>query len=212
MYQDQQAPKAFEITRSRLKSVLIFSSMASFLGILFCLFIVNHLRQHGLSFEFQKPLFQKEEQAKNPMLSPSPLKEGLFLSVFNLPSHFQDMTKENWLTISDIKIKKTPLSNRSKKIQLNFKINNTREKLSGHLFVIMQYANKVSFYPELGLSLSETMTSFDHGEAFTVSEFQEFQAVFSEEPLGDVQAAFKVLIFSKEGNILYNYTIDPLKV
>lgn len=152
----------------------------------------------------------EEVQATNKILQKKLVTEasdsGLkTMSLFKIPPGQQDLTKSPDLTIDSINSRQAS-GNYTLKFNLQNNSKNS-EKIAGYIFVMMKADNQYSFYPADVFEESEMQMNFDKGEYFATSRFRPVDAKFKM-PSKAGDALFKVLVFSRTGDILLKQIIS----
>ena len=128
---------------------------------------------------------------------------GLFLPVPGM----QDLTRTPNLAVEYIE----PVIS-GDRIQLKFNIiNQTKDnqKLAGYIFVMMKHAGKIHVFPENSIEESEFKIKFNSGESFATQRFRPVDNVFFPYKSGNIEEfLFKVLIFSRTGDLLYKQLVS----
>jgi len=128
---------------------------------------------------------------------------GLFLPVPGM----QDLTRTPNLAIENI-----DLILSGDRIQMKFNIINqtkNNEKLAGYIFVLMKQGDKIYFFPESSLQQNEFKVRFNSGESFATQRFRPVDNVyFPYNPSLGTDYLFKILIFSRTGDLLYKQLIN----
>jgi len=128
---------------------------------------------------------------------------GLFLPVPGM----QDLTRTPNLSIENI-----DLILSGDRIQMKFNIINqtkNNEKLAGYIFVLMKQGDKIYFFPESSLQQNEFKVRFNSGESFATQRFRPVDNVyFPYNPSLGTDYLFKILIFSRTGDLLYKQLIN----
>jgi hypothetical protein len=91
------------------------------------------------------------------------------------------------------------------KVNVKFDIiNQTTDgrKLSGYIHIHMATPNKMSFYPQNEIASEDMLLSYNQGESFAFSRLRHVNASFDLTGYKSTKALFKVLIFSRTGDIL----------
>lgn len=128
---------------------------------------------------------------------------GLFLPVPGM----QDLTRTPNLAIENI----DPILS-GDRIQMKFNIINqtkNNEKIAGYIFVLMKQGDKIYFFPENSLQQNEFKVRFNSGESFATQRFRPVDNVyFPYNPSLGTDYLFKILIFSRTGDLLYKQLIN----
>ncbi|MGB0452203.1 MAG: hypothetical protein ACPGJV_00700 [Bacteriovoracaceae bacterium] len=133
--------------------------------------------------------------------------EGLStLSLFQIPPGLQDTSSR-----PDFSIREQKLVKESRQVKFIFNIHNESKsggKLAGHFFVLMKTPTGVLHFPDKTNSEQFQLT-FNEGEYFATSRFRPVVATFNYDP-SDLETnrkvLFKIIIFSRTGDLLYKRT------
>ncbi len=137
-----------------------------------------------------------------------PSEKSSALSLFATPSGFKDITKQGLIKLEEIN---TSFSNG--KANLKFNVKNTKQngKVSGYSFVSLYTDSGITVQPTSKSLMSGTPIEFQQGESFTVSRFRPFTVNFSI-PKSMKEAFFRIVIFSKTGDMITNKLVGPISV
>ncbi len=172
--------------------------------------IIRELKEEKAELLASNKLIQQERDSLEKKLSQGvDSSDGLgFLSLFKKSAGRIDRSSSPEMQLEEVEVVKI-----KDKVSLNFKIiNMTKDdsRLSGYLFVIMQTGNQLEVWPS-GVFDNEAMqVAFGNGEFFATSRFRPVQAKFATQPSS--QALFKVIIFSRTGDLMFKQLISkPLE-
>ncbi len=135
-----------------------------------------------------------------------PAEETSALSLFTLPKGFKDISKQSLINLEEIKT-----SALDGKASIKFNVMNAKQsgKISGYTFVSLYTGSGIIVTPSSKSLEAGTPIEFYQGESFTVSRFRPFEADFNI-PRNLKQAMFRVVIFSKTGDLVTNKTVGPV--
>ena len=168
--------------------------------------IIKQLKEEKAELTASHNLIQQERDSLEKKLSLGvESKEGLgFLSLFKKSAGRIDKSSSPEMQLDEIEVVKL-----KDQINLNFKIiNMTKDesRLTGYLFVLMQVGNHLEIWPS-GIFDNEAMQiAYGNGEFFATSRFRPVKAKFS--PTPGSQALFKVIIFSRTGDLMFKQLIS----
>ncbi|OUR97035.1 hypothetical protein A9Q84_11930 [Halobacteriovorax marinus] len=123
------------------------------------------------------------------------------LSLFRPTSGQTDLSSTPVLSIDEPKLFKTDST-----LTMKFDIlNQTKDarKLAGYIHVIMSTPNKMNFYPQNEIGSEDMLLSYNQGESFAFSRLRHVIASFNTKDLNAPKALFKILIFSRTGDLLF---------
>jgi hypothetical protein len=228
VYEAENAPRYYEIKKSLLKFIIYGLPIVTLilLGIVLAgslyfeqiserakrkePIIIKNLRENVLALESSLEESQKltqdlEERLAKGDTSTDAIKNtlGLFLTVPGM----QDLTRTPNLAVENI----DPIIS-GNRIQLKFNIINqtkNNKKLAGYIFVLMKNGNAISIFPENSIQKNVFKIKFNSGESFATQRFRPVDNVyFSYSPGKNSDFLFKVLIFSRTGDLLYKQLIN----
>lgn len=228
LYEDQKVARAFELNKNKVKFFLTSLSLLFLVMIVSSLFLIANMKNMKDEISKQEPLLKKkiiEEEKKYKekienleslnrtylnKISSSKVETDSILPLFNPTLGFKDLSGENYLNIENIIIKTD-----GKKTFFDFNIVNSKEnanKISGYIFILMQFNASLFFYPEKNLIFDDAVSNFNMGETFTISRFRQVKGIFKALPKSSDDTKFKILIFNRTGDLIHKQSIGPVKV
>lgn len=224
LYEDNTPPRFYQINRGLIRFCLYGLPCLSLLCVLVVAAggvyfeklqrmaerkepaIIKELKKEKAELVANNNLIQQERDLLEKKLSQGvDSSDGLgFLSLFKRSAGRVDKSSSPEMQLEEIEVVKL-----QDQINLNFKIiNMTKDdsRLSGYLFVLMQVGNQLEVWPS-GIFDNEAMQiAFGNGEFFATSRFRPVKAKFS--PMVGSQALFKVIIFSRTGDLMFKQLIS----
>ena len=218
LYQEEKAPKIFEIKKNILKFLIIAFPI---LALLFLTTIVTgtlYFRKIKTFAENQESKALKDLKVKNALFvkkekeykqTADKLQKKLAsvpstglgtLALFKATNGQIDHSLKSPIVLDSVRTRS--LGNR---IQLNFNLKNKSEnskKISGYLFILSQMGNTLRVYPKDAINNKEFQIPFNKGESFGFSRFRPVKTIFPL-PKGSKSISFKILVFSKIGDLLF---------
>ncbi len=222
VYEGQQDPKYFEIKKSYFKFLLMGLPSLSFISIIALVLCGIYFKQIEEMAKRKEPAIIKDLKTKNLKLATlfqeskqlsEELQKKLVLGKTNISSEIatldlfkaipgmQDLSAKALFTVENIEA--YPNGN---KIQFQFNIvNQTKEnkKIAGYIFVIMKNQGQFFFYPQSAIAQDSLQIAFNRGESFATSRFRPVNNIFFPLPKKDTSLLFKIIIFSRSGDLLY---------
>ncbi len=122
------------------------------------------------------------------------------LSLFRSVPGQEDLSTKPMLSIETPYFEISP-----DKVNIKFDIVNQTvngKKLSGYIHIHMSTASKMIFYPQSEIASEDMLLSYNQGESFAFSRLRHVNATFDLTGIKASKALFKVLIFSRTGDIL----------
>ncbi|TDJ09581.1 MAG: hypothetical protein E2O68_00040 [Deltaproteobacteria bacterium] len=218
LYQEEKAPQIFEIKKNILKFLIVAFPI---LALLFLTTIVTgtlYFRKIKTFAERQESQTLKDLKIKNALflkkeneykriakklqqkLATAPSRGLGGLALFKATNGQIDLSMKSPIVLDSIRAKKV-----GNKVQFNFNLKNKREdgkKVSGYLFVITKSGNTLRVFPRDSITRNEFQIPFNKGESFGFSRFRPVKATFPL-PKGVKSMSFKVLVFSKIGDLVF---------
>jgi hypothetical protein len=148
------------------------------------------------SLEFSKEL---QKKLLEPVSSGSST-----LSYFKITPGFQDYSSTPVFGIEE-----GEAFNDQKNIHFRFNIINldqNSDKRAGFVWVLFKSNDRIFFYPAQTSSTDEFQLNFSEGESFATTRFRPVEALFPLPPKGQDNFLFKVLIFSRTGDLVHKQT------
>lgn len=163
--------------------------------------IIKELKSDNLA------LTQKiEELKKDNMAFEQKLAKGVGDSKSLVLSLFKPVAGQEDLSITPmLRIEKLNISSENGKAKVNFEIHNQTKdntKLFGYIHIHMSSANQIKFYPQKDIAPEDMLVTYNQGESFAVSRLRPVNAEFDVKDFDSPKALFKILIFSRTGDIL----------
>jgi len=229
VYDQNKAAKCFEIKKQTVKvfvSLIVLIVLATSIA---SLYSYGHFKDKIKNLKAVDPKVVKELRSTNTSLSEqnedlladnkrllNKLKQtdvsgefepilGFFKPVLNQ----QDLSSQKQIQVENFNVK-----SKTSSLEFVFNIINPtpdKSRRSGHIFVIMKSGPFFSIYPDTETSFEDYITSFDKGETFNVSRFRPVISSFKKpSQLGKLY--FKVVIFSREGDLIYTKNTGPFSL
>lgn len=145
---------------------------------------------------FNEKLLERLAQGENLDLSGTET-----LALFRPVAGMQNLTSSPQLSIENYE-----LSRRADQLTLSFNIVNQTtdgQRLSGHLFVLMKTKSAIHIYPSSSFAGQTFQVNFTSGESFATQRFRPVENVRFSSLDVDQQTLFKVIIFSRTGDLLF---------
>ena len=221
VYENSESPKYFELKKSYFKFLLMGLPTLSFISVIALILCGLYFKQIREMARRKEPAIIKELRDERDQLS-FKLKESENLSLtlqnklasgapsdnqistldlFKMTPGMQDLSAEALFTVENIEA--YPVGN---KLQFQFNIvNQTKEnkKIAGYIFVMMKEGDLIRFYPQGSTMEDNFQVSFNRGESFATSRFRPVQNIFFPAPKKNGNLLFKIIIFSRTGDLLY---------
>ncbi|MCB9061013.1 MAG: hypothetical protein H6622_05790 [Halobacteriovoraceae bacterium] len=127
------------------------------------------------------------------------------LSIFRSIPGQVDKSKVPLLAIQDLEVPYT-----TEKVTLRFNLVNVTENnrvLTGYIYIIARIGNSIQIYPEDSFPQDDMQLIFNKGESFLTSRFRPVEANFIKTQ-DIVRVSFKVLIFSRTGDLIHKQIIS----
>lgn len=226
IYEELKTPKCIKINKSFMRFIIFSVPLVLILSISFSLYLSIHMKGIILGAIKKEPQIIKKLRQEKTVLEDenneleilnkdlidklnTPISQtDNILVFFKKPLGYQDLTKKSPLVISNEKF-----SLKDNNIIFNFNIENKNPdfaRQAGHVFVIMKMGTTINIYPKITISLNDSLTTFNAGEPFSVARFRPVLAKFVKPQTTD-DKYFKVLIFSRIGDLITNSTYGPYK-
>ena len=225
VYEDFKSTKCFQINKIQLKvflTALPFLLILSILVVIFSLIFVHNtisrvdqrVPEAILALQNEKKtlddqivelkqdhenLTQKIASGNSATHSAQDL--GLTQYLFKPTLGFKDLSANTPFTLEDFTV-----TRESNHLKLKFNIaraesDTSSRRISGYILAFMKTANQLNVYPQTSAGFSQSLVTFNQGETFSFSRFRPVEAVF-DLPATNKKAFFKVLIFSKSGDLI----------
>ncbi len=127
------------------------------------------------------------------------------IKFFKMPPGFKNLTSEGYATTQ-----RPSYRVKTDKVIFRFNLANGKQvkRLQGYIFVAQFTENSIKFYPALDMANNNFNAQFNLGESFTVSRFRPTIATF-DKPETEKQVTYKILVFSRTGDLLIEETHGP---
>lgn len=221
IYDDKKGPVFLNTNRFALKFTLYVLPIITIISILVIIAGSVYFKQIREMARRKEPAVIKELKASNLALKnqvqgltklnnefekklASSTTEGVkfsSLAMFKPVAGQEDLSTTPALTVDDINF-----SNVDSKMRVKFSIvNQTKDgrKLSGYIHILMSSANKVMLYPTKEIASEDMLISYNQGESFAFSRLRHVNATFDLTGLDEHKVLFKILVFSRTGDLLY---------
>ena len=220
LYEDKTAPKYFEISKGifrffllGLPTITLISLTIVGLGTLYFKHIktlterkepqiISELRQREAVLVRQHQELSRLNNSLENKLTHTEVKGGglPILSLFKATPGQKDLSQTPVLSIEEFN---TLVEGKKLTLRFNIiKIANQLPKLTGYIFVVMKNGNTIQFYPSNAMAKDEMILNFNNGESFGIKRGRDVEAKFNL-PLTNSEALFKVLIFSRTGDLMH---------
>ena len=117
----------------------------------------------------------------------------------------QDLTAQKLITLENIKV-----VTEDRGVRIDFvmaKNEHYEQTLSGHIIIVLQKGNALSFYPANILN-KQMQINYNSGETFSFGRLRPVNAVFAVSP-ESAALRFKIFIFSRNGDLLLEQIYTP---
>lgn len=230
VYQKNDRPKYYEINKRQLKVLLTSLPIITVVCLTTLIAGLIYFRDIRLAAQKKEPIiiqnlrnqlaelkdesketFELNKQLESKLAQTDVASDSIApLTLFKLTTGQQDLSNSPIINIEDFQI-----SHNESELQLKFNIVNIDDgetRQSGYFFVLMMTGNTYTFFPRDALVPSETQLSYNKGSYFSVARFRPVETNF-ELPNNRGQALFKILIFSRTGDLLtkkiHSYNLRP---
>jgi hypothetical protein len=218
LYEDQHSPRFFKINKAILKSlfylmpticVLSFSAMVA--GFFYLNEIVSQIKESepGLIQELRNEktqVIQELEEIKEinkdweEKLLKSKTPVNAIFPIFLPIPNYQNLMPKNLIDIEDMEMQKT-----GNQAIIKYKIVNKKEedsKLSGYVMMLFKNGSRIDIFPMAGGDLSESISSYQQGESFSVSRFKPVVTQFEVNNTNE-KSYFLIFVFNRNGDLLF---------
>ena len=224
LYKNKKIPRFFQIDKGFFSFFYYGLPLVTLIAVLTTGSLLVYFKQIREMAKRKEPALIKELKLKNLSLKEKVLEvqvtskilerklitgasdTGLLtMSFFKAPPGQKDMTKSPDLAIESISSRQSQTF-----YTLSFNLSNNsknQEKIAGHIFVMMKNNNSYRFYPTDVFEENEMQINFNKGEYFATSRFRPVDAKFKLPPK-NTTALFKVLVFSRTGDLLLKQIIS----
>ncbi len=123
------------------------------------------------------------------------------LAIFKPVAGQEDLSTTPALTVDD-----TEFDRKEDSLSIKFNIiNQTKDsvKLSGYIHILMSSTSKILLYPTKEIASEDMLISYNQGESFAFSRLRHVTAKFDLTGFNEHKVLFKILIFSRTGDLLY---------
>ena len=222
LYQEEKAPKIFEIKKNILKFLVIVFPVLALLflstivmGTLYFRKIktfaeeqesktVKDLKIKNALFLKKEKQYKRTTKALQKKLATAPSTGLGSLALFKATNGQIDHSSKSPIVLDSVRTRDLGNS-----VQLKFNLKNKNEngkKLSGYLFIVNQTGNSIRLYPKNAINSNQFQIPFNKGESFGFSRFRPVKTTF---PLAKntKSVSFKILVFSKIGDLLFHKII-----
>ncbi|ATH07541.1 hypothetical protein BIY24_06160 [Halobacteriovorax marinus] len=220
IYDDKKGPVFLNTNRFALKFTLYVLPIITVLSILVIIAGSVYFKQIREMARRKEPAIIKELKATNAELNSqlqqisalnqefeqklsSTSTDGVnfsSLAMFKPVPGQTDLSTTPALTVDDIDFEAG-----DKKLKIKFNIiNQTKNgrKLAGYIHILMSSPNKISFYPIKEIASEDMLISYNQGESFAFSRLRNVDATFDLTGFDEHKVLFKILIFSRTGDLL----------
>jgi len=225
LYDDQKGPVFISTDKRKLKFVLYFLPIVTILSLLIIIAGSVYFKQIREMARRKEPATIKILKSKNIELTSQVVElkkintsfekklsagtagstKFATLSLFRPTAGQQDLSSTPVLSIEEPQLSRIDSS-----LTMKFDIiNQTKEsrKLAGYIHIIMSTPNKMSFYPLKEIGSEDMLISYNQGESFAFSRLRHVVATFDTKGTTAPKALFKILIFSRTGDLLFKKLI-----
>ncbi|MBT7610119.1 MAG: hypothetical protein HN576_10200 [Bacteriovoracaceae bacterium] len=230
VYENSESPKYFELKKSYLKFILMGLPSISFISIMALIFcgiyfkqiremarrkkpaIIEELRieRDGLALKLKEShILNTKLQHKLTSSAATSAGPGINISTLNLFKKTAGMTDLS--AAAKFTVEKIDVIPSGNKIQLYFElVNQTKDnsKIAGYVFVLMKNKGQFFFYPESSTIEDDLQITFNRGESFAMSRLRKVDKAVFPAPKESTTLYFKILIFSRTGDLLYKSTME----
>ena len=220
LYQEEKSPQYFEIKKNFLKFIFLAFPITLIFLIFFILIGTVYLRKiktvaiNTLSTSVEENKtnqFSEKEYLKQIQLLEEKLNkpaEGLVsLGLFKQIKGQSDLSKKPMILVENISTSVIDGKNR-----LQFALNNEADgkRISGYLFVLIKNNNTLKIFPENAILENDFQATFNKGEKFSFNRLRPFVVTYNGEK-GTKNLAFKILVFSLTGDLLFDKNFSLAK-
>ena len=223
LYENETAPKYFEISKRYLQALIFGLPLVSLISIAVVISVLLYFKNlktnaqnrepkiiESLRKENQKLKKQKEKYInQNKNLQTKLLTNDTFslnsLALFKQISGQMDQTDQTELIVESPSL----IKKGEQKIALNFNLANltkNKEKISGYIFVLLKEQGVLRYYPPDSIPKNKMQIHFNKGEYFATSRFRPVEATFFHEKASE-ELTFKIIVFSNTGDLILKKTI-----
>jgi hypothetical protein len=221
VYENSESPKYFELKKSYFKFILMGLPSISFVSIVALVFCAIYFKQIREMARRKEPAIIKELRSeRNSLALKLDVSEKLSItlqdklanstgsvaSISTLDLFKKSRGMKDLSSTAKFTVEKTDVISMGNKIQLYFElVNQTKDnsKITGYVFVIMKYNDKFVFYPKTATLEDNLLITFNRGESFAMSRLRKVENAIFDSPKQNTILYFKILIFSRTGDLLY---------
>lgn len=219
LYEQNRPPKYFEIKKTLLRFLLLGLPSITLLSITITTLGIIYFQQLKILMEQKTPKMISELRKKNANLIKgqeelvifnNKLKKKLITtekqSIDPLSLFYHTKGQEDLSLNSKLKIEQLKIDIQNEKIGIDFNLVNggsTTNKISGHLFVLMQNQDSIHLYPKEGLQDKNFQIVFNTGESFAFFRLRPFAVTFPKNAINIKELVFKILVFSRIGDLIH---------
>ena len=224
LYENETAPKYFEISKRYLQALIFGLPLVSLISIAVVISVLLYFKNlqtnvqnrepkiiESLRVENQKLKKQKEKYInQNKNLQTKLLTNDTFslnsLALFKQISGQMDQTDQTELVVEN----PTLVKKGEQKVALNFNLANltkNKEKISGYIFVLLKEQGILRYYPSNSIPEDKMQIHFNKGEYFATSRFRPVEASFFHGKATE-KLTFKIIVFSNTGDLILKKTIS----
>ncbi len=223
LYENQSAPKYFEISKRYLQALIFglplisLTSVALFVSVLLYFKnlketeamkepkIIEKLKRENHTLKKEKEKFTLQtKKFQSKLLSKESFSLNSLTLFKQIPGQI-DQTDQTELIVENATLRKKG----EKKIILHFNLANltkNREKISGYIFVLLKEEGILQYYPTNSIPEENMQIHFNKGEFFATSRFRPVEASFVHTNISK-NLLFKIIIFSNTGDLILKKTI-----
>lgn len=231
IYEDQRPAKCFEVKKGQVKFLFLLIPFIVILSVMTVLFVFAYIKNLKVQSEKEPPpIIEQLKNEKNILLKNQQELQDLNKSLLSkiessgessettsiLPFFRPILGQEDLTGQSPLAIKNLSTQVISNSLKFTFDLVNiqpeqTKSPITGYVFVLMKDQNLLTIFPPLPFDLKEAfLTKFDLGEKFTVTRFRPVVANFARPSHPPHPIFFKIFIFSKTGDLLFQKAIGPI--
>ena len=224
VYSKEKSPQMYQISKGMVALLYYGLPFVTLFSVLLLAGFILYFDQIRLSVEKKEPIiiaklraekneletqlnesleFAKDLEKK--LLAPTTFAGGSStLSYFKVTPGFQDDSSTPIFAIEE-----GEAFNDQKNIHFRFNIINLdqkNEKRAGYVWILMKSADRLFFYPAQTGNTDEFQFNFSEGESFATTRFRPVEALFPLPSKGQDNFLFKVLIFSRTGDLIHKQT------
>ena len=223
LYENQSAPKYFEISKRYLQALIFGLPLISLISVILFVSVLLYFKNIKETEEMKEPKIIETLKKENQTLKKQ--KEKFTLQTKNFQSKLLsresfslnslalfkqipgqvDQTDQTELIVENAILRKRG----EKKLTLHFNLANltkNRAKISGYIFVLLKQKGILQYYPTNSIPEEKMQIHFNKGEFFATSRFRPVEASFIQTNVS-TDLLFKIIIFSNTGDLILKKTI-----